>query len=443
MRKMVEYIENTHVHFLKKIVHAFFVYAVVFPLSFCLAFVCPDGFELFLKAPAKLKAIGLEKLADYALLSEGVYDNKEKIVGNTGNWEVIHEKSHWTGFHASLYRNDKTGECAITFEGTSPSSVWEFVKDGASDIMGGLMPSVQHVQSMDFAAEAYGRPDCKSYVTSGHSLGGGLAQTVGMGFDIPTYSFNPAALADLTSMALGSDAKVYSIVKEGEFLDRVNSVTDLVSTERKGNLIPVDFEHNESWAPDAFEGHSMTAMKDYLECLVRQEKLYNDSVGGGGKSKTVKGSGGGPLGGPELKKTGNGKARPPVAVSDGEVRKTEISKSTPAKSKTSENDKPAITDGKKSSVDKAAPITSETIRSNQIACSGTQGGSTGAILGGGDGGGQSGSCVEANTIPLAQQPQIHAVPQAQKPDVKPIPAVQIPTAQQPKIYPRPEFKSPF
>lgn len=123
----------------------------------------------------------------------------------------------------------------------------------------------------------------------------------------------------------------------------------------------------------------------------------------------------------------------------GEVKKAEIPKSAPGKAQTAKSKPTSITDTTKSTVEKAVPIASENIKSNTIACSGTQGGSTGAILGSG----QSGNCVEAKTIPVAQQPQIHQLPQAQDPDIKPISTVQVPVAQQPKIYPRPEYKSPF
>src|SRR2546422_4191927 len=101
-----------------------------------------------------------------------------------------------SGFEAVAYRNEVTGEIAVSYVGTND---WRDVFGTSPEIVSGSMPVAQFKPAVEFLNEVLGivRNQCPgaSVVLTGHSLGGLLAQAVSVversltGHAIPTATF--------------------------------------------------------------------------------------------------------------------------------------------------------------------------------------------------------------------------------------------------------------
>src|SRR3989454_2294229 len=101
-----------------------------------------------------------------------------------------------SGFEAVAYRNEVTGEIAVSYVGTND---WRDVFGTFPEIVSGNMPIAQFQQAVDFHNEVMrtvrDQYPGASVVLTGHSLGGLLAQAVSVvlrrmtGFAVPTVTF--------------------------------------------------------------------------------------------------------------------------------------------------------------------------------------------------------------------------------------------------------------
>lgn len=163
----------------------------------------------------------------YAQISAAVYDNK-----STGDWQIV---DSWksliggglsgtilktdgmlNGFNAQVYRNSKTGQIALAFEGTYPLSI----SDWATNIEQGIgLPSVQYELAEYVTACAINKYG-SGIVLTGHSLGGGLAQYAASKFNVNAVTFNAAGLSWINgNLNLGD--RVLNINASGDVVSSV------------------------------------------------------------------------------------------------------------------------------------------------------------------------------------------------------------------------------
>lgn len=110
----------------------------------------------------------------YALMASNVYEKYDSSNPqfNIPNWEQVGDKrANWKGFGAHVYKSiEGPQKIAIAFEGTDPSSIADWIFGNLNIYWLGQYGDAQ--QLIDEVALAY--PDAE-IITTGHSLGGGLA----------------------------------------------------------------------------------------------------------------------------------------------------------------------------------------------------------------------------------------------------------------------------
>jgi hypothetical protein len=155
----------------------------------------------------------LERLADWeTLLREGGVSNAQILAFKL------------SGFYASAYRNNDSGEIVIAFRGTETRSV-SAISDIGTDIDARFSPSSgpppQYVAASELTRIASNKWG-KDIALTGHSLGGGLASYAGETQGISkVYTFN-AARNPLSTQ--GDNANQINIVVPGELIG--DAVTD-------------------------------------------------------------------------------------------------------------------------------------------------------------------------------------------------------------------------
>lgn len=200
----------------------------------------------------------------YAELSLDVYNKKCSI----DNWKRIDDKKGSSGFHAITYQNTKTKEIVIAFEGTDLKSV----KDILTDANGGFLPSAQQIQAVNYAAEIIEREGTNIKLT-GHSLGGGLAQTAAAVLGLKAVTFNSATvnwsmkgLVAFGQPALGKP-NITNYVMKGDLVNPVSTVFGLAGKDY-GTNVKIEFD-----VPKGTSPHSKEFMRDSLQHM---SDFYND-----------------------------------------------------------------------------------------------------------------------------------------------------------------------
>lgn len=222
--------------------------------------------------PDAIKELGTEEVADFARLSDAVYDGKETVKGSgERTWTRIDDSSKLGGFHGSVYKDDK-GNCVMAFEGTSGL----IDGDVLNDLVNVIVPAWQQTYGLnyyiDFVNEK--RSQCRSLSVTGHSLGGSIAAVVASTVGMKAITFNPDSQALLTKFIQKNSDKsdrIYNIVKGGELLHGVNNIIGRTNTLLPGKTIFVEYEYDQSLWPDSVEGHGIGPMSEYLDCLVKGE----------------------------------------------------------------------------------------------------------------------------------------------------------------------------
>jgi len=155
-------------------------------------------------------------LEPYAKLSNFIYDKQTPIDTSTGEWHkvvdipydgadlaVIYlggEREEWAriiedahGFHATVYWNNASEKVVIAYEGTSD------FRDIITDI-DNLTKNTEFIEQYHFAlrvAQAVvENSPTGNIVTTGHSLGGGLAAYAATSLGLTAYTFNAAQITE-------------------------------------------------------------------------------------------------------------------------------------------------------------------------------------------------------------------------------------------------------
>jgi hypothetical protein len=135
---------------------------------------------------------------EYALLAGRAYQDRRTVdnrIAKPAGWSQLtpeeglgHTRSPTSGFETVAFRNDATGEIVISFAGTDFSEKPDLIADG---LLGLGLVNQQLIDAAIFYKKV--QQACGNNITfTGHSLGGGLAAVMGVFFDRPAVTFDPA-----------------------------------------------------------------------------------------------------------------------------------------------------------------------------------------------------------------------------------------------------------
>ena len=247
-----------------------------------------------------------EELPTYGMPSN-LPRNADNSGGNWSRWrgsnniesEPCYNKK---GLYYETYiytQNKKIEEAVIAFRGTENggSQFWYDWKTNITNFFG-FEPQQYKIASKNIPilikALKSENPNIKIY-TTGHSLGGGLAQQAGyQSKDInEVFTFNTSPVTNWSNLTLDGKVKnrypiIHRIYNGGEVLGGIRSVSTLFTNARYGRHdIGVQIQPKQLLA-----GHSMTLLSCHLSCLIQdsgqpaqhglspnyiQTKLMNDN----------------------------------------------------------------------------------------------------------------------------------------------------------------------
>lgn len=139
---------------------------------------------------------------DLAMLSMEVYD-ETKVTGPYG-WAILQKPTEdqlATGLYAVAYRNQFTGEIVIAYKGTTLLDTGDLGADVALTVHGEHPQFVAALEFADRINNAYGEQPGTIITTTGHSLGGGLAQLAADVFGFGGVTFDAPGMEQLTEGA--------------------------------------------------------------------------------------------------------------------------------------------------------------------------------------------------------------------------------------------------
>ncbi|MCB9959368.1 MAG: DUF2974 domain-containing protein [Rhodospirillaceae bacterium] len=228
--------------------------------------------------------------ADYALLAEAAYDAKRvraplEAAGWVRDWQKVDRRS---GFACALYRHTEGGERVLAFRGTRADTWGALV----ADIGIGLR---RMTPQFTMALAAYGEAailvggDEAIVGVCGHSLGGALAQYVGVHYDKLVYSFNAPGIGGIDGIAAETAA--------GD-IRNVNSAGDVVGRygKRLGRTVTIPVQALRplpvrAQGPAAVAGgwlvltaylvaqHSITGLRKRLQSLPAHLRPFAEAAG--------------------------------------------------------------------------------------------------------------------------------------------------------------------
>ncbi len=223
----------------------------------------------------------------YAQLSAYIYeDDSTASVERCRNIEVSNAQDEWIkcqevrdsilslGAHVALYRNALTRELVIVVEGSCGDGFINI--DCSLDLIGDLANIVGSspqdpivdlfvIDVMDNGYERYG--GIPSIIT-GHSLGGGIAQTLASAWGLTAYTFNTASVSRFEKALIGqqTSARHINLVNEQDVLEYIRNITqaERYILERNLNLIFYKFP-----ATSHIDAHNMCSFAKNLAAVRR------------------------------------------------------------------------------------------------------------------------------------------------------------------------------
>ncbi|MCA8909641.1 MAG: DUF2974 domain-containing protein [Rhodospirillaceae bacterium] len=160
--------------------------------------------------------------ADYALLAEAAYDTKRvraplEAAGWVRDWQKVDRRS---GFACALYRHEAGGERVLAFRGTRPDTWGALVADIAIGLRRLTPQFTLALAAYGEAAIEVGGEEAIVGVC-GHSLGGALAQYVGVHYDKLVYAFNAPGIGGIDGITAETAAgDIRNINASGDVVGR-------------------------------------------------------------------------------------------------------------------------------------------------------------------------------------------------------------------------------
>lgn len=216
----------------------------------------------------------------YAKLSSAVYGRNV----TEGAWDRLDDEVGQYGFHASTYKNRYTGQIVIAFQGTcTGDAVVDCVSDLTTDLVGVATISSQQIQAIDYVKKIISNPDYGQNVQlTGHSLGGGLAQTAAAVLGLEVVTFNSATVNNVTHLIdilKTGVPNVTNIVMTGDTINPSSKLFGIAGRDY-GKNVYLDFEIQ---SLNVLGEHgltniinSLTAMSNYYNDIL-QEKYANQT----------------------------------------------------------------------------------------------------------------------------------------------------------------------
>ncbi len=177
----------------------------------------------------KLNEEEYETTLDLANLSARVYDNMWDqaldviaptlfpdldFIGNTTHYTEIENYDQY-GLHAVLFQNTYTGDYVLAFRGTDAFSARDWIADINQALSNYIrIPTKQYNLAVKIAKELkdeYGEEDL---ILTGHSLGGGLAQTAALANGLRAICFDAAGITRHTLKTYGITSKLLNMNKK-------------------------------------------------------------------------------------------------------------------------------------------------------------------------------------------------------------------------------------
>ena len=222
-------------------------------------------------------------------MANGAYGNPPR---NISGWTVVDTQTdRASGFAACAYKNPSTGEIVIAYRGSDERR--DFT--GANVAIANPRPDwhEQFTQGLDFAERVMKNNPGATFTTTGHSLGGALAQVTSEMYGIKGSTFDPGGAANLvrseefndwasnhgiTPKGVTSNFENFSVNSSavshgsGPHLGKVTPITGI------GNQSPEDERNRDRWGAigDAYDQagrHSMDRIERVFEEASRTDRL--------------------------------------------------------------------------------------------------------------------------------------------------------------------------
>jgi predicted esterase YcpF (UPF0227 family) len=158
----------------------------------------------------------------YAIMSANAYDHKLQI--SIPGWKRIKRIKSNHGFSADIYNSDDEKSVVIAFRGTDDKKDWPYANLK-------LSPGGQYSDADDLFSMILKENSGKKIITTGHSLGGGLAIHISLANEgVEAFVFNPSPRIFAGKNYGKYDNRIVLAYESGEILE---SLRKLFTTLKK------------------------------------------------------------------------------------------------------------------------------------------------------------------------------------------------------------------
>ena len=210
-----------------------------------------------------------------AQMANGSYDNPPRAIAG---WQVVDRMDDRnTGFTACAYKNPNTGEVVIAYRGSDERKDYT----GADfAVLGTTKWHPQFTQGLEFADRVMKANPSSTFATTGHSLGGSLAQVTSQMYGLKGTTFDPGGAANLVEAQAFKDwATTHGLPQSGRGapsnFDSYIVNKSLVSNQsgaHVGDTHPVSGQEGRS----SLEYHATQAAKSHGSNAVKAAAHAND-----------------------------------------------------------------------------------------------------------------------------------------------------------------------